>query len=618
MVASSSCADSDCCAKASFESSGSIAGFSSSSSSSHQHHHVFGSNECASKLSCSSSSTDTTSRNSWERSLPILNNNSNITNINKPHKAHDGAWASIQSLKSKEGNLGIAHFKLLYRVGHGDIGRVFLAQLRGTHCLFAMKVMDKEALTQRKKVQRMHREREILEFVDHPFLPTLYAHFEADQFSCLVMDYCSGGDLHALRQKYPGRRFSMKAARFYAAEVLLALEYLHMLGIVYRDLKPENVLVRDDGHIMLTDFDLSFKCDVQPKLLKCAMSASSSSSSGRLGLLRSFSISSSMSSASTTSRLQQSSVNCTLPSACVIHPFLSCFANIGGKVQQAQKQHQKHPLAMLFLKQSVKMKPPKAEGVGVQSCTQTLQRECAAESVRKDEQGNTSASEDDKNVSLKTPESPATVNITIKGDAEVSTTDEGVAPRAENACIDEDLMGLELVAEPTQARSMSFVGTHEYLSPEMIAGQGHGNAVDWWTFGIFLFELIYGRTPFKGSCNEQTLLNIIRQELRFPEWGHANVGEHAKSLIEGLLVKDPRKRLGSIKGAGEIKQHPFFRGVNWALIRSTQPPEVPNNIKARPVASHHHQHHHHQHDSKSNVFTVNRAASKPLPHFDYF
>lgn len=56
--------------------------------------------------------------------------------------------------------------------------------------------------------------------------------------------------------------------RFYAAETLLALEYLHMMGIVYRDLKPENVLVREDGHIMLTDFDLSLKCDVVPKLIR--------------------------------------------------------------------------------------------------------------------------------------------------------------------------------------------------------------------------------------------------------------------------------------------------------------------------------------------------------------
>lgn len=636
MVASSSCVDSDCCAKASFESSGSIAAFSSSSSSSHHHHHVFGSSDNASKFSCSSSSTDTTSRNSWERSLPIINSNSSIININKPHKAHDEAWASIRSLKSKEGNIGIGHFKLLHRVGHGDIGSVFLAQLKGSHCLFAMKVMDKEALTQRKKVQRMHREREILEFVDHPFLPTLYAHFEAEQFSCLVMEFCPGGDLHALRQKQTGKRFGLKAARFYAAEVLLALEYLHMLGIVYRDLKPENVLVREDGHIMLTDFDLSLKCEVKPKLLKCPLSSSSSSStSGRLGLFRSFSVSSSISSSSAAAHLQQSSANCMLPSACTIHPFLSCLplaANISRKAQQTQRQHQKHPASMLFLKQAASCARMKTSQQADTASAQTPSNDCVAEratntskKASKPGEINTSANNDGiaarvSNLSLENSKSCET-NTAIKcdvetppnvsskaGESDLMSNEEDASARASNACEDEGLMGLELVAEPTQARSMSFVGTHEYLAPEMIAGRGHGNAVDWWTFGIFLYELLYGRTPFKGSSNEQTLMNIIKQPLRFREWSYIDAGEHAKGLIEGLLVKDPRKRLGSIKGAAEIKQHPFFQGVNWALIRSTEPPEVPkNNMPSRP---------HHQHDPKPKVFT--RAGAKPPPQFDYF
>ncbi|KAH7300311.1 hypothetical protein KP509_24G055800 [Ceratopteris richardii] len=571
----SSVAESDSFAKASFESSGSIVGFSSSSTSSHQSQHVVANNENANKISCSSSSTEATSRNSCERVPSTLNTNANPASLPKPHKAQDDAWASIQSLKSKVGDVGMAHFKILCRLGHGDIGRVFLAQLKGTQSCFAMKVMDKEALTQRKKVQRMYREREILEFVDHPFLPTLYAHFEADQFSCLVMDYCAGGDLHALRQKLPGRRFGMKASQFYAAEVLVALEYLHMLGIVYRDLKPENVLVRGNGHIMLTDFDLSFKCDVEPKLLKCPLSSSTSSSSGRFGLLRSFSMSSSMSSGSISSRLQQTSMDCMLPSTCSIHPLLSCLPPLTGKSQHRQKPNQKislnqkNPLSMLFLKQSVKVKP-KVESPEAQ------------------------ARLDDPNA--KDDAHGAQEQVHVSGITE-SQTVQGVDA---NLCADEDLMGVELVAEPTQARSMSFVGTHEYLSPEMIAGQGHGNAVDWWTFGIFLFELLYGKTPFKGASNEQTLMNIIKQPLRFPEWGHIHVGEHAKSLIEGLLMKDPKDRLGSIKGASEIKQHPFFRGVNWALIRSMQPPQSPNNFV------------------KSNQQHGTKTSSNIHPHFDYF
>ncbi|BAT82552.1 Serine/threonine-protein kinase [Vigna angularis] len=95
----------------------------------------------------------------------------------------------------------------------------------------------------------------------------------------------------------------------------------------------------------------------------------------------------------------------------------------------------------------------------------------------------------------------------------------------------------ELIAEPTNARSMSFVGTHEYLAPKIIKGEGHGSVVDWWTFGIFLYELLFGRTPFKGPANRATLFNVIGEPLRFPE--SPTVSFAARDLIRGLLVKEP-------------------------------------------------------------------------------
>ncbi|KAK5830964.1 hypothetical protein PVK06_014759 [Gossypium arboreum] len=109
----------------------------------------------------------------------------------------------------------------------------------------------------------------ILGMLDHPFLPTLYAAFDFFHCSCLVREYCPGGDLLTLLQRQSDMKFSVPSATFYAAEVLVALEYLHMMGVIYRDLKPENVLVQEDGRIMLSDFDLSLQCDVSPNLLKC-------------------------------------------------------------------------------------------------------------------------------------------------------------------------------------------------------------------------------------------------------------------------------------------------------------------------------------------------------------
>uniref|UniRef100_A0A453LQV5 non-specific serine/threonine protein kinase n=1 Tax=Aegilops tauschii subsp. strangulata TaxID=200361 RepID=A0A453LQV5_AEGTS len=76
------------------------------------------------------------------------------------------------------------------------------------------------------------------------------------------------------------------------------------------------------------------------------------------------------------------------------------------------------------------------------------------------------------------------------------------------------MMGI--VAEPVDARSSSFVGTHEYVAPEVASGGGHGASVDWWAYGVFLYELLYGRTPFVGATNEATLRNIVRAPLECP------------------------------------------------------------------------------------------------------
>ncbi|KAJ4753326.1 Protein kinase [Rhynchospora pubera] len=380
----------------------------------------------------------------------------------RPHMSKDVRWVAIRRAIMQNGPLSLDNFKLIKRLGCGDIGTVYLAELANSDCLFALKVMDVDFLISRKKMMGSQTEREILQMLDHPFLPTLYAHFITDNLACLVMEFCPGGDLHVLRQKQPTRCFSEPAARFYVAEVLLALEYLHMLGVIYRDLKPENILVREDGHIMLSDFDLSLRCSVSPTLLR-------SNSLGREDPAKSFSLPCS----------ENSCMNplCLKPSLTPV----SCFT-------------------------------PRL----VSHSTHTRPRSDLGHQI-------------------------------------------GSLP--------------QLVVEPTDARSNSFVGTHEYLAPEIIRGDGHGSSVDWWTLGIFLYELLFGRTPFKGPGNEETLANVISQSLKFPD--SPSVSFHAKDLIRGLLVKEPENRLGSLRGAAEIKQHPFFDGLNWALIRCAIPPETP-------------------------------------------
>ncbi|KAK8448563.1 hypothetical protein SEVIR_7G051600v4 [Setaria viridis] len=113
--------------------------------------------------------------------------------------------------------------------------------------------------------------------------------------------------------------------------------------------------------------------------------------------------------------------------------------------------------------------------------------------------------------------------------------------------------------------SNSFVGTEEYIAPEVITGAPHSSAIDWWALGILLYEMLYGRTPFRGKNRKKTFHNILHKDLTFPS--SIPVSLAAKQLIHGLLQRDPSSRLGSSAGANDIKQHPFFEEIYWSPQR---------------------------------------------------
>ncbi|KAL3325244.1 hypothetical protein AABB24_039041 [Solanum stoloniferum] len=331
----------------------------------------------------------------------------------KPHRKDSPSWKAIQKIMESGEPISLKHFKPIKPLGSGDTGSVHLVELCGTDQHFAMKAMDKSIMLNRNKVHRACAEREILDMLDHPFLPALYASFQTKTHICLITDYYPGGELFMLLDRQQTKVLKEDAARFYAAEVVVALEYLHCQGIIYRDLKPENVLLQSGGHVSLTDFDLSCLTSCKPQLLVPEINE--------------------------------------------------------------KKKHQKGQQNPIFM------------------------------------------------------------------------------------------------AEPMRA-SNSFVGTEEYIAPEIITGAGHTSAVDWWALGILLYEMLYGYTPFRGKTRQKTFSNILHKDLKFP--GSIQSSLHAKQLMYRLLHRDPKNRLGSREGANEIKQHPFFRGVNWALIRCMNPPKL--------------------------------------------
>lgn len=239
--------------------------------------------------------------------------------------------------------------------------------------MFALKVLRKDNIIKRNQVEHTKTERSVLGYVRHPFIVSMNMAFQSKDKLYFVLDYCAGGELFF----HLGRlgKFPEYQSRFYASEITLAISYVHSLDIIYRDLKPENVLLDARGHVRLTDFGLSKE-------------GISSSSSG---------------------------------------------AN-------------------------------------------------------------------------------------------------------------------------------SFCGTPEYLAPEILNRQGHGRAVDWWSLGALLYEMLTGLPPFYCQDREKLFEKIRKSDLHYP----ASLSKQAKSLLRGLLTRDPNKRLGSgVSDAEEIKSHEFFAEIDW-------------------------------------------------------
>lgn len=146
-------------------------------------------------------------------------------------------------------------FTVIKLISNGAYGAVYLVRHKETRQRFAMKKIIKNSLMLRNQMEQVFAERDIMSFTDNPFVVSMYCSFETKKHLCLVMEYVEGGDCASLLKNTGPVPADM--ARFYFAETVLAVEYLHSYGIVHRDLKPDNLLITALGHIKLTDFGLS-------------------------------------------------------------------------------------------------------------------------------------------------------------------------------------------------------------------------------------------------------------------------------------------------------------------------------------------------------------------------
>lgn len=343
-------------------------------------------------------------------------------------------------------------------VGRGAMGTVFLVKKEGCEKPLALKAMSKSAMAKKGDcLRRAQIEKDILSRLDHPFLPSLFGHVETEKMMGWLVDYCPGGDLNALRHRQTEKMFSESIIRFYAAEIILALEHLHSLGIVYRDLKPENVLIQANGHIMLTDFDLSTRLSPSPP--------------------------------------QQPEDE---------------KSDNGEEMRNKRRGFRRLDSVVSYLKRAASTKASAGK-------------------------------------------------VARSNSARVAPVVKKSKPPTDEA------------ATSSSGRLNSFVGTEEYVAPEVVRGTGHEFGVDWWALGVLLYEMSYAKTPFKGSNRKETFYNILVRDPLF-----MGPSTQLTDLIRRLLNKEPQYRLGVRNGAAEIRSHAFFRGLNWNAIQHvSRAPFVP-------------------------------------------
>ncbi|KAI9696062.1 MAG: pkb-activating kinase-like protein [Candelina mexicana] len=342
--------------------------------------------------------------------LPAETSVSAVSSSGPPHNLDDGPLPSSEEWKDRGAAMGVRQdqdpsgrrvlrsvkkgvkdFKFGRTLGEGSYSTVLAAVDRQTLTEYAIKVLDKKHIIKEKKVKYVNIERDTLNrLTDHPGVVRLYYTFQ-DEFSLyFVLDLATGGELLGVLKKTT--TFDEDCTRFYGAQILDTVSYMHAKGVIHRDLKPENVLLDERMHVKITDFGTAKILEVPKRLPK---------------------------------------------------------------------------------------------------------------------EGNDAG-------------------IPLAGDPMDGADDD---------------------------RANSFVGTAEYVSPELLTDKNACKASDLWAFGCIIYQLLAGRPPFKAGNEYQTFQKIVALDYEFPK----GFPEVARDLVERLLVLDPSKRL-SIE---HIKNHQFFDGMTW-------------------------------------------------------
>lgn len=437
----------------------------------------------------------------------------------------------LVAVAPKSSTPSIKDYEVLKPISKGAFGSVYLARRKVTGDYFAIKVLKKADMIAKNQVTNVKSERAVMMAQsESPYVAKLYSSFQSKDYLFLVMEYLPGGDCSTL-VKMLGN-MPDEWAKQYIAEVVIGVDDLHKKGIVHHDLKPDNLLIASNGHLKLTDFGLS-----------------------RMGLIR----------------RQERAHKHSIPGDDV---FAQATVNT---------HHRKSSSVTPFSLSA--SGPPSANDMSVSSSPTSSFFENMVKGEKKKEGRSGSGGSVMDSPLLRPLHRSASQTSFILSEENSSFPS---TPTAKN---------LALFDPENTTFNKKFVGTPDYLSPETIQGTGENEASDWWSVGCILFEFLYGYPPFHAKTPEQVFENILNGRVDWPNLSPQEelkfCSPEAKDLIKKLLCMNPENRLG-VNGAQEIKDHPYFKGIDWdelynvagSFVPVVDDPESTDYFESRGAALH--------------------------------
>ncbi|KAF9653379.1 hypothetical protein BDM02DRAFT_3087384 [Thelephora ganbajun] len=418
----------------------------------------------------------------------------------------------------------IKDFEIIKPISKGAFGSVFLARKKLTGDYFAIKVLKKADMIAKNQITNVKAERMILmQQAESPFVTKLYWTFQSKENLYLVMEYLNGGDCAALVKSLGS--LPEEWTKNYIAEVVLGLEYLHERGVVHRDLKPDNLLIDQHGHLKLTDFGLS-----------------------RIGLLG-----------------RQTREGDVLSERGLRHRTRYSPHSRPPSIDAAYMTHTSH--AAEAGGSYFSHRPPSGPRVGSSpyvASTDDVSESSGSESVSGPFPRRGGAATTGSHPSnYRSSDSP------LQSFASELTHE--LRQHANSQASNTNTPSLTSGTPPTEK---GFVGTPDYLAPETILGlRGDDAAVDWWALGVITYEFLYGIPPFHADTPEKVFENILSGHVEWHE-DFIEISSEARDFLERLMTLDPARRLGA-NGADEVKNHPFFSDINWDTVTTSEAAFIP-------------------------------------------